>query len=313
MTSYLISIIIPVLNEAVQIEKTIKHTFEILNSNNIPHQFIIVDDGSTDDTFNIIKGLNHYPITAIKLSRNFGKEGAISAGIDYAKGDAIVVMDSDLQHPPSLIPQMVKVWHNDGFEIVEAVKSNRGKESMKTRIGAAVFYSLLEKMSGINLKNASDFKLLDRKVVNSWQSFGERNTFFRALSVWGGYKRHSIPFSVPEREAGNSKWTTLKLARLAINAITSFSSLPLQLFSIMGFIMFLTSVVIGVQTLVMKLSGKAASGFTTVILLQLLIGSCLMISLGIIGTYIAKIFDEVKARPRYIISEKYDTYDIDKK
>jgi glycosyltransferase involved in cell wall biosynthesis len=301
-----ISIIIPVYNEEKQIEETVGIILQILSGNGIECEFILVDDGSADGTWETISRLarNYSCVSAIKLSRNFGKEAAICAGLERARGDACLIIDSDLQHPPSLIPEMVKLWRTEGYDVVEGVKASRGKESFVTRIGASLFYKLLKLLSGYDLENTSDFKLLDRRVVEAWKRLGERNTFFRGMSTWVGFKRVSVPFEVSERKTGKSGWSFFKLLKLAIDAITSYSSLPLQAVTLIGVLFLLGSVVLGIQTLYKKFAGQALSGFTTVILLQLIIGSCLMISLGIIGTYLARIYDEVKSRPRYIVSEE---------
>jgi dolichol-phosphate mannosyltransferase len=203
-----------------------------------------------------------------------------------------------------MIPEMVKLWRESGFDVIEGVKSSRGKEKLVNKMGAGLFYNLLKRSSGIDLRMASDFKLLDKKVIEAWRRMGERNTFFRGMSAWVGYKRASLPFQVAERKTGNSKWSILRLIKLAINAITSFSSLPLQIVTFLGVLFLIGSFLLGIQTLFMKIANIAVSGFTTVILLQLIIGSALMISLGVIGTYIAKIYEEVKYRPRYLVSEK---------
>lgn len=306
MDDYHISIIIPVYNEEKQIEETVGIILQILSGNEIDCEFVLVDDGSADGTWETITRLarNYSCVSAIKLSRNFGKEAAICAGLERARGDACLIIDSDLQHPPSLIPEMVRLWRTEGYDVVEGVKASRGKESFVTRIGASLFYKLLKLLSGYDLENTSDFKLLDRRVVEAWKRLGERNTFFRGMSTWVGFKRVSIPFNVSERKTGKSGWSFFKLLKLAIDAITSYSSVPLQVVTLIGVLFLLGSVVLGIQTLYKKFAGQALSGFTTVILLQLIIGSCLMISLGIIGTYLARIYDEVKSRPRYIVSEE---------
>lgn len=306
MDDYHISIIIPVYNEEKQIEETVGIILQILSGNEIDCEFVLVDDGSADGTWETITRLarNYSCVSAIKLSRNFGKEAAICAGLERARGDACLIIDSDLQHPPSLIPEMVRLWRTEGYDVVEGVKASRGKESFVTRIGASLFYKLLKLLSGYDLENTSDFKLLDRRVVEAWKKLGERNTFFRGMSTWVGFKRVSIPFNVSERKTGKSGWSFFKLLKLAIDAITSYSSVPLQVVTLIGVLFLLGSVVLGIQTLYKKFAGQALSGFTTVILLQLIIGSCLMISLGIIGTYLARIYDEVKSRPRYIVSEE---------
>lgn len=308
MDSFFISVIIPIYNEENQIEETADQIMQILSGKGIMCELLLVDDGSTDRTWEqIVKLTEKYPSAgAIKLSRNFGKESAICAGLEKARGDACIIIDSDLQHPPGLMPEMVNLWRNEGYEVVEGVKSSRGKEGISSKISAKLFYKLLKLLSGYNLENTSDFKLLDRRVVEAWKKMGERNTFFRGMSTWVGFKRTSVFFDVSERKRGKSGWTFFKLFRLAVNAITSYSSMPLQVVTFIGILFLAGSAVLGAQTLYKKFAGQALSGFTTVILLQLIIGSCLMISLGIIGTYLARIYDEVKSRPRYIVSEEIE-------
>ncbi|MCX7747419.1 MAG: glycosyltransferase family 2 protein [Clostridia bacterium] len=306
MSGFILSIVIPVYNEEKQIGRNINVIHQVLLADGIDHEFILIDDGSKDNTWLALKKLaQELPcVNAIKLSRNFGKEAALCAGLSSVTGDACVVMDSDLQHPPEIIPQMVRLWRHEGYEVIDGIKSSRGKESLSYKLSSLLFYNILHKLSGFNLNGASDFKLLDAKVVEAWKALDERNTFFRGMSEWVGYKRKSIAFEVAERAEGVSKWSFVRLVKLAVTAITSFSSLPLQIVTFLGSLFLIGSFFLGIQTLYFKFKGIAVDGFTTVILLLLIIGSALMISLGIIGTYIAKIFDEVKARPRYLISEQ---------
>lgn len=302
----MLSVVIPVYNEEKQIEKTVNEVKKAVSGLNEKYEIIIIDDGSGDNTWEKLKDLTdrNPEISAFRFSRNFGKEAALMAGLSNACGDACITMDADLQHPPGLIPEMFSFW-KEGYEVVEAVKTDRGKESSVSRISASLFYKIMYRISGYNLENASDFKLLDRKVVDEIIKMPERETFFRGLTAWVGYKRKEVYFSVPERETGKSGWSRLKLFRLAITAFASFSSLPLQFVTFIGILFLIGSFILGIQTLIMKIKGWAIGGFTTVILLLLIIGSCLMISLGLIGIYIARIYNEVKSRPRYIISEKY--------
>jgi polyisoprenyl-phosphate glycosyltransferase len=274
--------------------------------NDIVYEFIIIDDGSTDDTWKELEGVSRDlpAIHLIRFSRNYGKEAALCAGLEEVDCDACIVMDSDLQHPPELIPEMVRLWKEEGYDVVEGEKILRGKEGVANKLGASMFYGVFKRLSGYDLNQASDFKLLDSKVVCAIKSMPERNTFFRGMSVWVGYKRKSIPFIVQDRMDGNSKWSVIKLSKLAMDAITSFSSLPLQLVTLLGITFLIGALILGGQTIYMKAAGIAFSGFTTVILLLLIMGSALMISLGIIGNYIAKIFNEVKGRPRYLIKEE---------
>lgn len=303
------SIVIPIYRESSHFTKAFITIHEVIESLQIPYEFIIIDDGSPDNSWNVIQNLaKQYSsiIKAVLLSRNFGKESALCAGLELARGDAVIVMDGDLQHPPELIPKMVHIWHQADVDIVEAVKVSRGKESLIGKISAKVFYAILNYLSGYNLRGASDYKLLDRKVVNAWLKMGERNLFFRGMTAWLGFRRVTIPFEVPSRIGGQSRWSTFKLVKLAITGITAFSSLLLHLITFFGCLFLIFAAILGSQAFFLKLTGRAVDGFTTVILLLLIIGSLLMISLGIIGLYIARIYEEVKGRPRYIISEIID-------
>ena len=298
-----ISVVIPVYNEADTLTKSIPEIGRFARSTGLSYELIVIDDGSGDGTWESLRTISHtdQKIRAIKLSRNFGKESAIAAGLEFAHGSAVIVMDGDLQHPPEIIPEMVRLWKEEGFDIVEAVKADRGSENISSTMGAKLFYWLMKHLSEFDLDNSSDFKLLDRKVVNAHNRLPENSRFFRGIVSWLGFKKAQIPFTVKDRISGRSSWSVFRLIRLAVNASTSFSSLPLHIITILGLATFLISVILGVQTLYMKFSGSAVSGFTTVIILLLSIGSVLMISLGIIGIYIGRIFEEVKGRPRFVI------------
>ena len=308
MTKPIYSIVIPVFCEEKNIKKSFTKINTIMHKLNEPYEIIFIDDGSTDKTWDVLLKLSkeYSFLKLIRLSRNFGKEFALSAGLKLAKGDAVISMDADLQHPPSLIPKMINAWKKS-FEIVEAVKVIRGEESLLNKFGATFFYKFLDKLCHYQLNNATDFKLMDRKVVDAWCQMPERNLFFRGMNAWLGFKRKQIPFEVKQRAMGESHWSIFQLMQLALTGITSFSSLPLHLITLIGIIFFIFSFIIGIQTLYMKMIGVAVTGFATVILLLLIIGSVLMTSLGIIGIYIARIYDEVKNRPRYIITEKINT------
>lgn len=301
----MLSIILPSYNEGKNISKASGVISELLSSNNIPYELIFVDDGSKDDTWNEIeKASKDNPnVVGIHFSRNFGKESALFAGLAESTGDACIVMDCDLQHPPETLIEMYRLWQ-EGYEVVEGVKRSRGKESILHKASAGLFYKLISKAVKIDMSRASDFKLLDRKAVDSLLAMPERNAFFRALSAWIGYKTTTVEFDVREREEGESKWSTWSLIKYAITNIVAFSAAPMQVVTIAGVLVFLFAVILGIQTLIKFFMGHAVAGFTTVILLILIIGSIIMISLGIIGYYISKIYEEVKGRPKYIISKK---------
>lgn len=299
-----LSIVLPAYNEEKMIEKATKTIGQLLQNANIDYELVFVDDGSKDATWNQIEKMKKQDahVVGVHFSRNFGKEAAILAGLANGIGNCIVVMDCDLQHPPETVIEMYRLWEQ-GYEVVEGVKRTRGKESALHKMSAGLFYKLISKAANVDMSRASDFKLLDRRVVEVLLNMPEKNAFFRALSSWVGFEKTSVEFDVQERQEGESKWSTTALIRYAITNIGAFSTAPMQCVTIAGVLSFLFSLVIGMQTLYHYFSGRAVEGFTTVILLILFVGSMILISLGIIGYYIAKIYEEVKARPRYIISK----------
>lgn len=299
----LLSVIIPSYNEEEMIEKTQNTIGDILDRENIPYEMIFVDDGSNDKTWLLIqKAAADSRVKGFRFSRNFGKDAAIGAGLAEAKGDCCVVIDCDLQHPPEKIVEMYHLWEQ-GFEIVEGQKSSRGTEGKLHTFAAKKFYAIISAATGFDMTNASDFKLLDRGAVNVLINMRERNAFFRALSSWIGFKTTHVEFDVRDRKAGKSKWSTLSLTKYAIRNISSFSTAPMQIVTVLGMIMLVVSLILGGIALVQKICGQALGGFTTVILIQLFSSSIMMLSFGIIGFYIAKIYEEIKGRPRYIIAD----------
>jgi len=298
-----LSIVLPAYNEEENISLVYQTIKELLEQHNINFELVFVNDGSTDNTWNEIIKINDSRCVGINFSRNFGKEAAINAGLQNATGDCVVVMDSDLQHNPATIIDMHKLWL-EGYEIVEGIKESRGNESKLHKLFVKTFYKLISMLTHINLENTSDFKLLDRKVVNELNSLNEKNRFFRALSFWLGFKHTTVRYKVQNRISGHSKWSTRNLVLYAINNITSFSTAPLQLITLFGCIYLLFAFFLGSFVLIKYLLGYSLEGFTTVILLTLIIGSTLMISLGIIGIYLGKIYEEIKGRPNYIIEER---------
>lgn len=302
-----LSIVLPSYNEEQNIANTARVLTELLTQEQIDYELVFVSDGSSDGTYQEILEIsrrdNH--IKGVEFSRNFGKEASIFAGLWLAAGDAVIVMDCDLQHPPQVIPQMWKLW-KEGYEVVEGIKANRGREGFLRRCFAGAFYRIMSGLIRMDMNASSDYKLLDRKVVDVLLGLPEKNTFFRALTFWAGFKTVSVQYEVQDRVYGESKWSFFSLMRYAITNATSFSTLPLQLVTVLGTVSILFSLVLAVQTLIKYLTGTAVEGFTTVILLILIIGGFIMLSLGIIGHYIARIYEEVKGRPRYIISRVTD-------
>lgn len=300
-----LSVVLPSYNEEAMLCRTASILKERLGKENISYELVFVDDGSRDQTWREIEKAKEKDtcITGVHFSRNFGKEAAIFAGLASASGECVAVMDCDLQHPPETLIQMYRKWE-EGYEVVEAVKKSRGEEGVLHKASAGMFYRIMSKITDIDMQRASDFKLLDRKAVEVLLEMPEKNAFFRAMSSWIGFHSTQVEFDVAAREAGESKWSTKSLIKYAITNIVGYSSAPMQLVTAAGVFVFIMAILLGIQTLIRYFSGHAVEGFTTVILLILLIGSIIMISLGIIGYYISKIYEEVKGRPRYIISKK---------
>ena len=303
----MLSVIIPSYNEEANIERTAETIGRILSGAGIEYELLFVSDGSKDKTYELVCGLSQKDqhIKGLQFSRNFGKEATIFAGLSCAKGDCCAVIDCDLQHPPETLVEMYHLWE-EGYDVIEGIKSNRGKEGIFHKMFVGIFYGIMSKLMKLDMNATSDFKLMDRRVVEVLLSLTEKNTFFRALTFWTGFKSTIVTFEVQERVAGKSKWSFRSLVKYAISNTTSFTTAPLQFVTFMGTLMIIFSAVLGIQTLVRYFMGTAVEGFTTVILLLLVIGGCIMISLGIIGHYLARIYEEVKGRPKYIIRDKTD-------
>lgn len=302
----MLSIILPVYNEENNIEQAYQAIREVLGPKGIAFELVFVNDGSKDNSFaeisRLAESVRDAKIIGLSFSRNFGKEAAIFSGLSHATGEVCAVMDCDLQHPPETLIEMYELWEQ-GFEIIEGVKRSRGKENLMYKVFAKLFYKLISRSTGIEMYRSSDFKMLDRKVVNEYVNLTERNIFFRALSSWLGYKSAVVEFDVKERVSGVTKWSIKSLVKYAIGSITSFTTAPMQLITLSGIVFFLFAIVLGIQSVVKWATGHALEGFTTVIVLILITGSLIMISLGIIGYYLARIYEEIKGRPRSIVKE----------
>ncbi len=306
----MLSIIVPAYNEENVIDLFYKTTSKVLNNlktitNN--YEIIFIDDGSTDNTWPKINNLTiqNPNVHGIKFSRNFGKEAAIFAGLQKSNGDCAIIMDCDLQHPPECIETMYKHYLS-GYQIVRCIKKRRNKESSFKSVCTSLFFSFFRFFDStqLSIANSSDFQLIDRKVITYILKFQETSLFFRGISAYVGFRTVDIEFNVPERMAGNTKWNYRTLIGYAFSNITAFSSKPLQIVTFNGIVLLILAFILTIRTLYVYYINEAAPGITTVIILLLFIGSILMISLGIIGFYIGKIFDEVKHRPRYIIDEE---------
>ena len=301
-TPVVLSIVLPAYNEEDAIGPALSAITVEIETIGEPFEIVVVDDGSTDATVAMLRTAADQDrrIRTVLLSRNFGKESAMAAGLEAAAGDAVLFMDADLQHPPSLIPEMLRLWRS-GHDVVSAVKETRADESLVYRGMATLFNSMMGGAAGGSFRGASDFKLLDRQVVDAIKSCEERGRFFRGLVTWVGFKTAQVPFTVAERVAGRTKWSIASLVRYSLQNLISFSALPLKLVAFLGFGTLVFAFGLGAQTLYRYLTGAALSGFTTVILLQLILGGLLLLSLGVVALYVAEIYKEVKARPIFVV------------
>lgn len=303
-----ISVICPALNEGLGIVAFLNALDAQLAPlvESFKFKVVVVDDGSSDNTVQQVENFapQHFCLLLCQLTRNFGKEAAIQAGLEGYSADAVIIVDTDLQHPLALIPTMLQHWQA-GVLVVEAVKTQRGQESRLYAWASGLFYKSLEVSGGLVLQGQSDYKLLDAKVVKALLDLPERIRFFRGLVQWAGFNSVVLPFEVQNRHAGQTSWGGLHLLRYSIRNLTAFTSLPLYIITLLGLVMLLLSALLGAHTLYIWAMGGAVTGFTTVILLLLFIGSMLLVSLGIIGLYIARIYEETKARPLYLVARKW--------
>jgi glycosyltransferase involved in cell wall biosynthesis len=301
-----ISCVVPIYNEETVIAEFVAALDKTLKQFPYAYEILLVDDGSQDNTSVIIQKLrSEYAVRYLRFSRNFGKEKAISAGLDYAQGDAVILMDSDFQHPLELLSEFIAKWE-EGYNMIYAVRQNRSDESWFKRTCAKTFYQFTSRINRINIPaNAGDFRLLDRKIVTALQKLPERNRFMKGLYSWVGFKQAAIPFEVQPRKAGTSQWNFYSLLDLAITGITSFTAFPLRLIALGGIsvatlaILYATWIVF--STLVF---GIKTPGWATIVTTITFFGGLQLFALGVVGEYIGRVFDEVKHRPHYIIDEE---------
>ncbi|GAA0570724.1 glycosyltransferase family 2 protein [Paractinoplanes ferrugineus] len=303
--SSLVSVVAPIYNEGPGVDRFVRRLTEVLGDAGLRYELVLVDDGSSDDSWDRIvqQAVADEHVRGIQLSRNFGKEPAVLAGLEHAAGDAVVVIDSDLQHPPGAIPAMVQRWR-DGAHVVEAVKRNRTGQGIVSKLGGKVFNRAFTGLTKVDLVNATDFRLLSRPAVDALLKMPEHSSFFRGTSSWIGFRRTTIEVEIDHRTGGASRWTFKSLFRLAVNGLTSFTSAPLHLVTLVGLAFAAFSVLLGTQTLIRWLRGASVAGFPTVILLLLVMGTFVLLGLGVIGEYLARIHEEVRGRPRYLVQEK---------
>lgn len=297
-----VSVVVPAFNEGDNLAPLVDALARILGQCTATFEIVIVDDGSRDGTDAVLSELSgrFAFVRPLRLSRNFGKEAAMGAGLQDACGDCIIFIDADLQHPPELIPEMLSRWRA-GADVVNAVKRNRGRESLFYRAFSGTFNRIMSSAIGTDIRNASDYKLIDRQVASALLACPERNRFFRGLVAWVGFREENLLFDVQERNAGTSKWGLLSLARYSLRNVVAFSSLPLIGVAYAGFFVVLMGMLLLLQTLYNYASGHALSGFTTVIVVQILLSGMILFGLGIIAIYIARMYEEQKSRPLFLI------------
>jgi dolichol-phosphate mannosyltransferase len=302
------SLVVPVWNEEAVLPTSYDRIVQVLDSTGQRWETIFVNDGSRDRTLPLLMSLSERDprIRVVNFSRNFGHQIAITAGFDYADGDAVIVMDADMQDPPEVILQLIAKWR-EGYDVVYAVRTKRSGETRFKLWTASFFYRLIRNIADIDIPlDAGDFRLMDRKVVLAMRQLREKNRFMRGLSSWVGFKQIAVEYERQARFAGETKYPFRKMLRLAMNAITSFSHVPLQLATYTGFVLAGISLVGILITVIMRLSGSSAFlGQATTLVSVLFLGGIQLIFLGIIGEYLGRIYDEVKNRPLYIVANTY--------
>jgi len=300
-----ISVVVPAFNEAAGLSAFLKQLFGVLRENCASYEVWVVDDGSRDTTWECVRSeIAHYPqLHGLRFTRNFGKEAAILAGLRHARGKAVLIMDADGQHPPALLPEMLAPWRAGNAQIVAAQKSNRDTDSLMARLNARLFNGLMYTLTGLNLEGASDFRLLDRRVVDTLLAFPEKVRFFRGMTVWTGFTTVAVSFDVAPRIAGESHWSTAQLTRLAITAITAYSAKPLGMIFRLGMLGMVGAGLLLLQALYSWMTDIAISGWTSITVVVLFFGSANLLGIGVLGAYLAQIFDEIKGRPEFLVGE----------
>lgn len=300
-----ISVILPMYNEASVVPEIVRAVSQELQALGRDFELVCVDDGSSDSTSELLlEAAEADPrVVPVQLSRNFGKESAVSAGLELARGQAVVVMDSDLQHPPTLLPTLVARW-DEGWDVVVGLKQHRGRESMAYKLASRLFYSLMGQGAGQSMRGSSDFVLLDRQAVDALNACPERHRFFRGLVAWVGFRRIEVPFEVAERHAGQTKWSTVGLVRYSLRNLLAFTSWPLYITAWLAVGVVFLDLLLTLHTLWNWVSGVALSGFTTAIITTTTLGGLILLSQTILVLYISQVFDETKGRPTFIVRQE---------
>ncbi len=308
VNSYTLSCVVPAYNEAQNLPKMLPQLHAQLSDMGMAFEILVVNDGSRDATQTVLQQLcSALPhVRALNLSRNFGKEAALTAGLDAAQGDAVVLMDADLQHSPHLLPQMVQHWL-EGAEVVYAVRENRDDESFLKKLGTKLFYNAVNR--GVRFRfpeDAGDFRLMDRRVVQALRRLPERNRFMKGLYAWAGFKAVALPYTPQARDSGQTNYNIFKLFHFAIDGLTAFTSWPLRMVTVLGLLAAFGAFLYGSWVIVQYLFwGNPVSGWSTLVVCILLFSGLQMLSIGILGEYIARIFEEVKRRPVYIVAQEH--------
>src|ERR1044072_5450237 len=301
-----LSIVVPAFREGLSLAIAIEQIRSCALMATPSIEVIVVDDGSDDDTWSCIQSLSakFNEVRGIRFSRNYGKDAAVAAGLNESTGYAAVIIDADLQHPPSLIPMFYEQWKKHGYMIVSAVKRKRDDEPFLRKLGSRLFNDLIAKTTSLDLRDSTDCKLLARPVITAWKGLGEYRIFFRGMVNWLGFKHATIPFDVGPSLRPASTWSSFKLLRLATHSLISYSSMPLRIAHIISGLFLLFAVILGAEALYLRFTSQAFTGFTTVIILILLAGGLQLGVLAVIAEYLAAIYEEVKMRPGYVIAEK---------
>lgn len=297
----MLSVVVPVFNEQLNIEKFYEEATKAIQNLDMDYELIFVDDGSKDTTPLILSRLTEQDdhVRALILARNFGHQLAITCGMDYAQGDAIITMDGDMQHPPAMIPDLVQKWR-EGFDVVQTVRKGTDDAGFLKRLTSKWYYILLNALSPVHITpGGSDFRLIDQRVLNTFRLFREHDRFIRGMMGDIGYKQTTLDFIAPRRFAGKSKFSGRKMLHFALDGITAFSKTPLRISFYAGLLSGLLSIIMIIHTLYSHLTGTAAPGWTTTTIMVCLMGGLQLIFLGVIGEYIGRIFEEVKQRPLY--------------
>ncbi len=303
----MISVVVPLYNEEEVIEESYKRLTHVMSNTDEDYELIFINDGSRDNTAylaaDICKKDSH--VRLICFSRNFGHQIAITAGMDYARGDAIVIIDADLQDPPEIIPQMIEKW-KEGYHVVYGKRTKRKGETFFKKVTAKVFYRFLQRMTQVDIPtDTGDFRLIDRKVCDTMKRLGEQNRYVRGLVSWVGYNQFALEYVRDERFAGETKYPFKKMVKLALDGIMSFSYKPLKLATFFGFFLSALSFIYLIIVVVQKLFGfPTVAGWASILAVELFFNGVMLIILGIIGSYVGRIYEEAKGRPLYIVQEE---------